>query len=147
MARKGKFTPINSHKYIGDKDNIVYRSSWELSMMQRLDMSANCLEWVSEEVVIPYYSIADSKNRRYYMDFYVKYKDDITCLIEVKPFEQTQRPKNTKNPNAIKTWITNICKWNATLDYCERRGWRFYIFTERGTIPYKNKIELKRKYD
>ena len=32
---KGKFTPQNSSKYIGDSDNIVYRSMWERRCMKR----------------------------------------------------------------------------------------------------------------
>ena len=37
MAYKGVFRARNPHKYKGDPTNIIYRSRWELMVMQKLD--------------------------------------------------------------------------------------------------------------
>ena len=36
---KGKFTPQNPGKYIGETSNIVYRSMWERRCMKYFDLS------------------------------------------------------------------------------------------------------------
>ena len=74
MAYSGKFTPKNPQKYIGDYNNIVYRSSWECKVMDWLDRNDNIISWASEELIIPYLSPADNKYHRYFPDFLVKAK-------------------------------------------------------------------------
>ena len=56
MAYKGRYSPKNPRKYIGNPRNIIYRSLWERKFMVYCDQSDNILEWGSEEVVIPYVS-------------------------------------------------------------------------------------------
>ena len=58
---KGKFTPTNPSKYIGDSNNIIYRSMWERRCMKYFDGNPSILQWASEEVVIPYYDTATKK--------------------------------------------------------------------------------------
>ena len=50
---KGKFTPDNPNKYMGDASNIIYRSGWERRAMKYFDINPGVLQWASEEVVIP----------------------------------------------------------------------------------------------
>ena len=57
---KGKFTPTNPRKYIGDPTQIVYRSSYELKFMKWCDINASVKRWASEEIVIPYLSASIS---------------------------------------------------------------------------------------
>ena len=66
---KGKFTPKNPHKYRGDVNNIVFRSSWEYKLMKFLDDYDDVLEYGSEEIIIPYISPLDGKMHRYFVDF------------------------------------------------------------------------------
>ena len=54
---KGKFTPQNPSKYIGDSANIIYRSMWERRCMKYFDINPSVIGWASEEVVIPYLSL------------------------------------------------------------------------------------------
>ena len=139
MARKykqGRFIPINPHKYMGDATSIVYRSSWELKFLQKLDTSSNVLGYVSEEVVIPYLSPVDSKMHRYFVDILVVSKSKVVTLIEIKPWVQTQPPKikNRKRTtviNEIQTYAVNCAKWEAAEAYCKLKGWMFKIVTEK----------------
>ena len=71
---KGKFTPQNPSKYIGDSTNIIYRSMWERRCMKYFDINPSVIGWASEEVVIPYYDSMTKKVRRYFPDFLIKVK-------------------------------------------------------------------------
>ena len=139
-THKGYFKPRNPQKYKGDPSNIIYRSSWELKLMMRLDADPNIITWGSEELFIPYRSPIDNKIHRYFVDFIVTKinKDGTkeTALIEVKPFRQTQQPKVQKNITKkyiteVKTWGINEAKWKAAQEFCNDRKWKFYIFTEK----------------
>lgn len=145
MARyyQGVFKPLNPEKYKGNPTNIIYRSRWELVLMQTLDSHPDILQWSSEEVVIPYRSPIDGRMHRYFIDFWVKKKTTdgriIQELIEVKPkaqtkppaVQQTKRQKPTKRYlNEVMTWGVNSAKWKAAQEYCKDRGWKFSIFTE-----------------
>ena len=136
----GKFIPKNPKKYKGNFNNIVYRSSWELKLMFRLDMDPNVISWGSEEIVIPYRSPIDNKIHRYFVDFIVTLinKQGIkeTVLIEVKPKSQTEPPKlkskiTKKYITEVKTWGVNEAKWKAAREFCADRKWKFEILTEK----------------
>lgn len=146
MAYQGRFKPKNPSKYSGDPTNIIYRSGWELKLMQYLDKHPHVTKWGSEEIVIPYRSPIDGRYHRYFPDFYVEQinknnkKDKI--LIEVKPKHQTIPPdvskKNTPKGgvsrryiNEVMTYGVNQAKWKAAEEYCKDRGWKFAIFTEQ----------------
>lgn len=70
---QGLYTPRHPEKYRGDKQNIIYRSSWELQFMNFCDNSPVVVEWASEEIAIPYYKPTDNKIHYYYLDFWMKY--------------------------------------------------------------------------
>jgi hypothetical protein len=105
MAYSGKFTPKNPQKYIGDYNNIVYRSSWECKVMDWLDRNDDVISWASEELIIPYISPHDNRYHRYFPDFLVKVKtrngQHKTMLIEIKPKKQTipPEPSGNESPN------------------------------------------------
>ena len=139
MAYSGKFTPKNPQKYIGDYNNIVYRSSWECRMMTHFDDTDYIVAWSSEELIIPYISPADNRWHRYFPDFLVKVEDKNgkfkTLLLEVKPKKQTKEPEPKKRMtkqyiNEVVTWGVNQAKWRAAEEYCLDRGWTFRLITE-----------------
>lgn len=139
-AMQGVYKPKNKEKYKGDVNNIVYRSSWELTYLRRLDTDDNVLEYSSEEVIIPYRCpIHPTKVRRYFVDFWVrrKTKDGVVEeLIEIKPDIQTRPPKitNKKGKRVLKeaiTYATNEAKWDAAQKYCDKKGWYFRVITEK----------------
>ena len=139
MAHKGKFKPSNPQKYLGDPTNIVYRSSWELKFMGWLDSHSGVMQWGSEELIIPYRSPIDGRVHRYFPDFIIKKKTQDgkidTVVVEIKPFAQTKPPtvktKATKRYiTEVQTWGINNSKWEAAVNYCKDRGWKFEIITE-----------------
>jgi hypothetical protein len=140
MAYRGRFRPTNEKKYKGDVNNIVWRSTWELKVMNFFDLQPNILEWASEEIVIPYISPIDEKIHRYYPDFYVKKLTTdgktVRQLIEVKPYKQTMAPKPQRKITAkylaeIKTWSVNEAKWEAAKRWCDDYGWEFVTLSEK----------------
>lgn len=137
---KGKFFPKNPHKYRGDVDNIIWRSTWELRTMKYLDETSSIVEWSSEEIIIPYISPVDGRRHRYFPDFLikVKQKDDTvkTYLLEVKPYNQTKEPKvqtrkTKKYLTEVMTWGVNSRKWEAAREFCADRDWEFKLITEK----------------
>lgn len=139
MAYRGRFKPKNPQKYIGDSNNIIYRSSWECKVMDWLDKNDDVISWASEELIIPYKSPIDNRFHRYFPDFLVKVKTKSggtkTMLLEVKPKKQTQEPEKKKRITKqyiaeVTTWGVNQAKWAAATDYCLDRGWEFMLITE-----------------
>lgn len=137
---KGRYRILNPKKYRGDITNVVYRSSWELKFMKWCDSTPSILEWGSETMVIPYKSPVDSKIHRYFVDFYIKVKDKAgnisKYLIEIKPEKFTKPPqipqrKTKKFIEEVFTYGVNQSKWKAANDYCEDRGWKFLVLTEK----------------
>jgi hypothetical protein len=147
MAYKGRFIPKNPKKYKGllieptsGKSAIIWRSTWELRVMNYLDTQPAILEWSSEEMSIPYISPIDDRLHRYYPDFYVKKKmangKIIKQLVEVKPYKQTMPPKMQKRITPkyiteVKTWGVNEAKWKAAERFCEEHGMEFVRLTEK----------------
>ncbi len=82
MAYKGRYTPKNPQKYVGNPQRIIYRSSWERKLMVYCDTNKDVLEWGSEEVIIPYLSPWDGQIHRYFPDFYVKVKQNTGTIKE-----------------------------------------------------------------
>ena len=139
-TRPTRYRVKNPSKYKGDPTNVISRSSWETKFMIYLDGHKNVLEWSSEEIRIPYISPIDGKKHTYFPDFFVRMinKDGIEekLIIEIKPHIQTIEPKKKsritkKYLNEVKTWGININKWTEAHKYCEDRGWKFTIFTEK----------------
>lgn len=134
------FKPQNPKKYKGDKSNIVYRSSWELSFMRWLDTNPAVTLWSSEEIIVYYISPLDGRKHRYFPDFYFECKDadgkTKKYLIEVKPYAQTIEPKKKEKKtkqyiNEVTTWAKNSSKWAAAREYCRHKGYEFQIITEK----------------
>ena len=143
-AKKGLFKLKNPHKYIGDPDNVVFRSMLEYRLMEKFDRSSKVLKWGSEEFHIPYYNPVRPKPgnqaNRYYPDMIVvldmgKGKQK-TVVIEVKPDAQTRPPKKVGKQKKrylyeAATYVQNKAKWEAAKAYCDRNGWEFTIITEK----------------
>lgn len=139
MSYKGYFKPRNPQKYRGDPSNIIYRSLWELKFMYYLDSHPDVVEWASEEFSIPYISPIDNKIHRYFPDFLVKKKSNNkleTVIVEIKPGVQSREPKvqtkaTRKYIREVKTWGINSAKWKSAKQFCDDRGWKFMVLTEK----------------
>lgn len=142
MARhyhQGKYKVKNPKKYKGDITNVVYRSSWEKNVLLWLDNHPNCIQFSSEEMIIPYYSPVDEKWHRYFVDFVAtfKYRDGSVkkFMIEVKPYSQTLKPIKGKKKektflNEAMTYTINQAKWEAAEKYAAEHGMYFIKMTE-----------------
>lgn len=146
--KQGIFHPRFPDKYIGDVNNIVYRSGWEKRVMKDLDENAAVLRWSSEEVIIPYISPIDNRPHRYFVDFYVEAKSRDgsikKMLLEVKPAAQAAPPKAPKRKTKkyiaeVMTYGVNQAKWNAARNFCLDKGWEFQVLTENEIFPSRKK--------
>lgn len=137
---KGRYRLRNPKKYKGDIFEIIYRSSWELKFMNWCDSNSSILEWGSETIIIPYKSPIDNKLHRYFVDFYIKVIDKhklvTKYLIEIKPEKFTKPPQIPKKQTKrfieeVFTYGVNQSKWKAANVFCEDRGWKFLVLTEK----------------
>ena len=62
MARTGFYQLKNPHKYIGNDQNIKYKSMWERNIMKWCDLEYVIKRWAYEKIIIPYKSPVDKKN-------------------------------------------------------------------------------------
>lgn len=145
-----KFKPRNPEKYVGRVDDIVSRSSWETKMFRWCDDNPSVLRWNSEDIIIPYYSTADGKMRKYHIDVYaaIKMKDGSVkqYLIEIKPHAQTIKPTKRgrkKQETYLKecyTYQVNSDKWKHAREWAQKQGMEFIVMTEY-------ELGLKKKKD
>jgi hypothetical protein len=135
MAYRGKYTPKNKSKYVGDWSKITYRSLWERNLMRWCDDNPDVKQWGSEEVVIPYVCATDGKKHRYYIDFAIIFKNGNKYLVEVKPDKETKPPKPPKRKtkrflSEQLTFAKNQSKWKAANEFALDNGWKFVVWTE-----------------
>lgn len=158
MARnylQGKYRPINPRKYRGDVTDIVYRSSWELAAFKFCDMTPEILAWNSEDTIVKYISPVDGKAHRYFVDLTIWAKQASggvgKFLIEIKPYSQTQLPRNSPNKkeeNYIKechTYLVNQAKWKAATEQAKGQGANFVVWTEKQLFPSQQKMKPLRR--
>ena len=138
---KGIYQPINPKKYVGNHNNIVYRSNLEKKFMLYCDRNPDILNWASEELAIRYYSPLDKKYHRYFPDFIVKTSKGKKLIIEIKPSRQCKPPKTpTKKTRAFMRssfeYIKNRAKWKAAAQYADDNNAKFKLITEKDLGSY-----------
>ena len=139
---KGIFKPKNKQKYIGNPDNVIFRSSWELSFMNFIDRSDVVVKWASEEISFRYYLITDKKWHRYFPDFYLELITGDKFIIEIKPFnERIIKKKN--NPHIVETFIKNQSKWKSAKEIADENNLKFIILDEYDLKKIGVRIPLK----
>ena len=105
--KRGRKCHYHTGTYVSSKGagECRYRSGWELTVMQLLDVDKNVVSWSYEDVVIPYVSnVRTGKVRKYFPDFFVEYVDGTRRLIEVKPSRRVHQPKVAKKLLAAHEW-------------------------------------------
>jgi len=135
----------NPQKYNGTRP-ITTRSSWEASFIFKwLDVNDIIISWKSESTIISYVSPIDNKKHRYYMDFTIVAKTPSgqtkELWIEIKPWQQTQLPKEPKRKTnsyiyQLRTFLVNQAKWETTRKIIEEKKTQgknidFVVITER----------------
>lgn len=137
---QGKYKPKNPHKYVGDLNKVVYRSSYELQMHKFLDNNERVLRWSSEEVIIPYVKPTDGRVHRYFPDYWCEYVtkegEILQEIIEVKPKSQTRTPRVNSKQRLYEqvTLAINMAKWRACDAWCKQHNMKFRIITERSVF-------------
>jgi hypothetical protein len=142
-VKQGYFRPQNPEKYMGDPNNIIYRSSWEYKFLKWLDISPSVTKYSSEPMGIPYYNPLDKRGHTYYVDFYVRLITDSgkeeNWIIEIKPNKYVSPPTKPKRftdkqaanyAYAAKQFVVNQAKFEAARDYAHQKGIKFGIITE-----------------
>jgi len=140
--KQGYYIPENKEKYVGNAQQIFFRSSWELKLMIFLDRNPLIEKWASEPFPIQYINLGDKTKHKYYIDFWA-ITGGKKWLLEVKPIAECFPPKQLNALNEklttkkiqrynkeCLTYIRNISKWKAAKQFCDSQGWIFYIFSE-----------------
>ena len=136
---QGRFHPHHPGKYRGDLEAIIFRSSWERTIMLWLDGNPSVLWWGSEPFAITYLNPVDQKVHRYFPDFTAhirqKTQREQTFLIEVKPQKETVLRPAPGRPSKVflreaMTYSINRAKWDAAEIFCAAHAWKFLIITE-----------------
>jgi hypothetical protein len=127
ISRKPKF---KEGFFISNKNNnkaMHYRSGYELDVYKCLENIQEVVEYYVEPIKIGY--LFEGKKHTYNPDLVVIFNDNHKEVWEIKPSNQTDLPKNN-------------AKWVACDSYCQMRGWKFVVITERGINKLK-KISKK----
>lgn len=103
------------------------------------DKNDNIMTWASEELHIPYYDPTTKRVRRYFPDFYVKYRNVkgqvVEKIIEIKPARQCAPPttsrRTKKHIYESLEYAKNQAKWKAAKEFCADRRWEFQVMTEK----------------
>lgn len=129
--KQGYVNPKSCKKLISTLSNepIIYRSSYELKFINWLEQNKNVKQWGSECLSIPYYYI-DEKLHHYHPDYFVEFINGDKLIVEIKPYNQTQKPIN-ENCWAWKEYTKNMCKWKAAQEFCKSKGYQFKVLTEK----------------
>jgi hypothetical protein len=109
--KDGSFTSIKMNG-----TEIHYRSRWECQCYECLEMLTEVVAYHGEPVKIPY--LFKGESHTYNPDILVQLDDGTTELWEIKPQDQTH-------------WDINQAKWDAAKAFCEARGWKFVVITEK----------------
>lgn len=137
---QGIYSPINKNKYKGNVPP-AYRSSLEKNFFLYFDKNPNVIAWASESIIVPYYNDVDKKVHKYYVDLIAAIKDEkgtvTKYLIELKPYSQTQPPKQSDKKKRSTVLYENLmyhqnqCKWKAASEYAAKKGMKFMVLTEK----------------
>ena len=138
---KGLFKPTHPKKYVGNTNQIVYRSLLERKFMRYCDLNDDIIYWASEELPIRYFNPLDKKYHRYFPDFVVKTIKNEKYMVEIKPSRQVDKPKTPKRKTRSYmiesfNYIKNQAKWQAAKSYCYDNGMEFKIITEKDLGKY-----------
>ena len=150
-TKSGYYKIINSHKYMGNPSDIVFRSSWEYKFMVYCDLNTGILKWGSEPFKIPYIDYL-GHHRTYIPDFYVESLNNQNpdfinkFLVEVKPDKEIREPvipktiteKKLKNLEyELSVWQKNKHKWVFAKEWAKNRDMQFWLITENNLNSFK----------
>lgn len=118
------------------RDVIIYRSGLELKFIRWCESASSVTRWASEPICIEYVSRQDNRVHKYFPDFIIETKDknniNTTYIVEIKPFEQTVKPKPGASLWSKRQWVKNQDKWKYASAFAKKRkNTKFIIVTEK----------------
>lgn len=105
--KKKKRGRYHRGEYTSSKTGQVckFRSGWEKAYMRHLDADPTVESWSYEQTIIEYVSnIRTKKIRRYYPDFFVRYSDGRSEIVELKPKRKLEQIAVKKKTRAAILW-------------------------------------------
>jgi len=108
-----------------------YRSGLECEVYECLEVLNEVSAYDVEPIKggIPY--LFEGEPHHYFPDLSIKFGNGDVEIWEVKPMSQTSLP-------------INDAKWTAAEHFCQTRGWKFIVVTEKHLEKLKKKIQLDR---
>lgn len=133
---QGYYKLKNPQKYVGDPNNVIYRSGLEKRFLKYLDENPDIIKFTSEELVVPYVSPVDNRVHKYFIDMVIETVNGERFAIEVKPSSQTKQPQKPSKQTRrylteCVTWSVNNAKWESATKFCQSRNMKFVILTEQ----------------
>lgn len=130
---QGMYDPNQLSKYYNSCKNepVIYRSGLEQKFIRFCENSTSIAKWASEPIKIPYFNRLNKKQQNYYPDYIIENLDGKKTIIEVKPYDQTVKPKDIDSNWLKRAWITNVDKWAAAKKFAEDHNMQFTIITEK----------------
>lgn len=110
---------------------VIFRSALELQFIEYCENSQSVKKWAAEPFYIPYYSRIKHKDQKYYPDYIIESKNGDKIIVEIKPFEQTVKPKENDSAWLKEAWIVNTDKWAAAKKFADDNSMKFVIITEK----------------
>ena len=131
--QQGSINPKSCKKYFNSCRNepIIYRSGLEYKFMELFENSNKISKWASEPIKIPYYSRLDKKMMNYYPDYIIEMSNGKKIIVEIKPANQTVKPKSEDSLWLKQSWVKNIDKWMAAKKFASEHNMGFTILTEK----------------
>ena len=100
-----------------NKKEIKYRSGLECHVYECLEEINEVLAYDAEPFEVEYFH--EGQKHNYLPDLSLQLTGGRIQIWEIKPSDQTSLP-------------VNIAKWSACENYCQSRGWKFKVITEKG---------------
>ena len=130
---QGVIDPKHTKIYFSDKMNepIIYRSGLELQFIQYCENNPTIAKWASEPIEIKYFNRLKNKEARYYPDYIIQNASGDKVIVEIKPYNQCQKPDATDSQWLKEAWVMNMDKWKAAKEFAESRGMKFIVVNEK----------------
>lgn len=146
--KQAKYKIKHPEKFIGDPNELIFKSSWEERAFQMCDNNPHIIRWGYEIIPIWYLKPLPTGNYRktfYLPDLYVEYYDKdhnfVREIVEIKPLKQTRASRARKSTTKLQenyTYAVNTAKWEAAKCWCENNGIKFSIVTENSIFKRKS---------
>lgn len=128
-----QFIPQHPEKLL-NRTQLIAKSNLEYLAMRYLDSNPIIKKWGYESKFIYYYDRLNNRRRRYFIDFIAiaQLNEHVSkeLWIEIKPYKETIPPKNKKDFQGQRIYMTNKAKWDAATVLAKQNGAEFKILTE-----------------